>query len=214
MKTTKEDILLVSLRLFAERGFDAVSTSMIALELGITKGALYRHFNNKQAIFDGIIEKMFELDEQQANDNKVPAKEYEEDEEGYQNTAFTDLCEFVNEQYIFWTKNDFARLFRRMITIEQFKSPKMNKLYQDVIAAGPVRYTEDLFREMMKNGQLNNEAQNLGTQNLALMLFAPLQLSIQLYDGGENDNDIRANLRSITKDFEMRWMMPLHNNSR
>ena len=46
LKTTKEEILRVSVRLFAERGFDAVSTSMIAGELGITKGALYRHFKN------------------------------------------------------------------------------------------------------------------------------------------------------------------------
>ena len=40
MKTTKEDILFSSLKLFAERGFEAVSTSMIASEIGITKGAL------------------------------------------------------------------------------------------------------------------------------------------------------------------------------
>lgn len=47
MKTTKETIIKVSLQLFAERGFDAVSTSMIANQLGITKGALYRHFESK-----------------------------------------------------------------------------------------------------------------------------------------------------------------------
>ena len=50
MKTTKEDILLTSLHLFAESGFDAVSTGMIAEQLGITKGALYRHYKNKQEI--------------------------------------------------------------------------------------------------------------------------------------------------------------------
>lgn len=206
MKTTREEILFTSLKLFAERGFEAVSTSMIAAELGITKGALYRHFENKQAIFDAIIARMFELDAQQANDNNVPAKEYAEDAEGYQNTAFGDLCAFVNEQFLFWTENDFARLFRRMITIEQFKNPEMNKLYQDVIASGPVKYTEDLFAEMMKNGQLNEEAVRLGAKNLAIQLFAPLQLSIQFYDGGEASEQIRENLRAITKDFEMRWI--------
>ena len=58
MKTTKEDILFSSLKLFAERGFEAVSTSMIASEIGITKGALYRHFENKQTIFDEIIQRI------------------------------------------------------------------------------------------------------------------------------------------------------------
>ena len=206
MKTTKEDILLKSLELFAERGFEAVSTSMIASELGITKGALYRHFVSKQAIFDSIIAKMFELDEKQADDNNVPAKEYSEDAESYENTAFGDLCEFVNEQLMFWTENEFAKLFRRMITIEQYKTPEMNKLYQDVIALGPVRYTEDLFKEMIRNGQLNKEAEKLGAWNLAVELFAPLQLSIQFFDGGSDSEDIKKHLRIMTKNFENRYM--------
>lgn len=206
MKTTKEDILLTSLKLFAARGFDAVSTSMIADELNITKGALYRHFKSKKDIFDSIITKMFELDEKQANDNNVPAKEYAEDVEGYKNTKLTDLCEFVNEQYVFWTENEFAKLFRRMITIEQFKSNEMNKLYQDVIALGPVKYTEDLFNEMINNGQLNKEANDIGVRNLAVMLFSPLQLSIQFYDGGEDSAIIKENLRCITSQFENKWM--------
>lgn len=206
MKTSKEDILLISLKLFAERGFEAVSTSMIASEIGITKGALYRHYENKQAIFDSIIARMFELDEKQANDNNVPAKEYSEDSKSYETTTFGDLCEFVNEQYVFWTENEFARLFRRMITIEQFKSPQMNKLYQDVIALGPVKYTEDLFSQMINNGQLKDDAKYVGARNLAIMLFAPLQLSIQLYDGGEDTEVIKANLRIITKNFEQSWI--------
>lgn len=206
MKTSKEEILLTSLRLFAERGFEAVSTSMIAEQLGITKGALYRHFENKQAIFDGIIEKMYALDAQQAEDNKVPVGEYAEDAESYKNTDFADLCEFVNEQFLFWTENEFARLFRRMITIEQFTNKEMCEFYQKVIAGGPVEYTEDLFREMMTNGQLKEEAKEIGAKNLAIMVFAPLQLSIQLYDGGADSEEIKANLRAITADFQQRWM--------
>ena len=41
--------------LFARDGYEAVSVSMIAGELGITKGALYRHYKNKQDIFDSIV---------------------------------------------------------------------------------------------------------------------------------------------------------------
>lgn len=46
-KTTKEDILIVALHLFARDGYEAVSVSQIAGELGMTKGALYRHFESK-----------------------------------------------------------------------------------------------------------------------------------------------------------------------
>lgn len=206
MKTTKEDILFSSLKLFAERGFEAVSTSMIASEIGITKGALYRHFENKQAIFDEIIQRMFELDEKQANENHVPAKKYEDDKESYQNTVLKDLCAFQIEQFIFWTENEFARLFRRMITIEQYRSKEMRKLYQDVICLGPVRYIEDLFKEMIKNRQLNEDADSIGPFNLAILFFAPLQLSVQLYDGGADSRELKENLRIITKDFVRKFM--------
>ena len=40
---TKENILIVALRLFAKDGYEAVSVSRIASELGMTKGALYKH---------------------------------------------------------------------------------------------------------------------------------------------------------------------------
>ena len=87
MKTNKDEIMLTALKLFAERGFEAVSTSMIASELGITKGALYRHYKSKQEIFDCIVKKMFEQDEKQANDNGVPVKEYSEDAEWYEHSV-------------------------------------------------------------------------------------------------------------------------------
>ena len=58
MGNTKEEILLVSLHLFAQDGYEAVSVSQIAGELGITKGALYRHYQSKRDIFDHILARM------------------------------------------------------------------------------------------------------------------------------------------------------------
>lgn len=206
MKTTRDEIINVSLKLFAERGFDAVSTSMIAEQLGITKGALYRHFKNKQGIFDAIFEKMIALDAERANEDAVPEKKYDEDAESYKQTDAHDLCEFVNNQFVFWTENEFAKDFRRMITLEQHKSPEMTKLYQDVIGAGPVEYTKDLMQEMIATGKLRKEAQQFGAYNLALQLFAPLSLIIQLSDGGMDSEVLKKHLREITREFEERWI--------
>lgn len=206
MKTTKDEILRTALKLFAERGFDAVSTGMIAEQLGITKGALYRHFESKQGIFDAIFDKMVELDAERANEDSVPEKKYEDDAESYKNTDAHDLCEFVNNQFVFWTEDDFARDFRRMITLEQHKSPERMKLYQDVICAGPVEYTKDLMTEMLRSGRLNKEAESFGAYNLALMLFAPLSLMIQMADGGTDAELLKKHLREITAEFERRWV--------
>ncbi|MDO4978194.1 MAG: helix-turn-helix domain-containing protein [Eubacteriales bacterium] len=206
MKTTKESIIQVSLQLFAERGFDAVSTSMIANRLGITKGALYRHFESKQAIFDAIWDRMLALDAERAAEDSVPEKQYSEDAESYRNTKGHNLCEFVNNQFDFWTEHEFARNFRRMITLEQFKSPEKTKLYQDVICAGPVQYTKDIFTELGQQGKLNSAALDMGAEVLAMQLFAPLSLVIQLYDGGMSPVVLKEHLKKITKDFEERWM--------
>ena len=58
MSNRKEEILIVALHLFARDGYEAVSVSQIAGELGMTKGALYRHYKSKRDIFDCIVQRM------------------------------------------------------------------------------------------------------------------------------------------------------------
>ena len=43
----KEEIMTVALHLFAKNGYEAVSVSQIARTFGMTKEALYRHYENK-----------------------------------------------------------------------------------------------------------------------------------------------------------------------
>lgn len=53
---TRAEILRVALELFAEKGFEATSTRDISGALGITKSALYYHFENKGAIAASLVE--------------------------------------------------------------------------------------------------------------------------------------------------------------
>ena len=55
---TKERILETALELFAQSGYLGTSMSDIAKQLGITKGALYKHYKSKQEILDCIVERM------------------------------------------------------------------------------------------------------------------------------------------------------------
>ena len=55
---TREDIIVACLQLFARRGFHNTSISDIANSAGITKGAIYWHFQNKEALFAAILDKM------------------------------------------------------------------------------------------------------------------------------------------------------------
>ena len=54
MNSTREKILNVSLELFSQRGFSAVSIRDICKCVGIKESSVYYHFENKQNIFEAI----------------------------------------------------------------------------------------------------------------------------------------------------------------
>lgn len=80
---TKEKILVTALRLFAVYGYEAVSVSRIAGELGITKGALYKHYKNKRDIFNCIFEYVCQLDVERSRKSGVPEQDYSDMPEAF-----------------------------------------------------------------------------------------------------------------------------------
>ena len=57
-EATRGRLLDVAARLFAEQGFEATSTQQILDEAGTSRGALYHHFETKQAIFEAVFERV------------------------------------------------------------------------------------------------------------------------------------------------------------
>lgn len=145
---TKERILETALGLFAESGYEAVSTADIAGALGLTKGALYRHYRNKRAILDAIVARMAERDALQASENGVPAGTAAEDPGAYRTTSPAALAAFSKSMFRHWTQDAFASRFRRMLTIGQFRDPELGRLYRQYLVDGPLGYVADLFAAM------------------------------------------------------------------
>ena len=58
---TREAIVNVCIRMFAERGFVSTSLDEIGRAAGITKGAIYWHFENKDALFTAILTRIREI---------------------------------------------------------------------------------------------------------------------------------------------------------
>ena len=122
MGNRKEEILIVALHLFARDGYEAVSVSQIAGELDMTKGALYRHYKSKRDIFDCIVEQMEQGDNNQATDYGMPEDDKERIPEKYEAVSMDDFAKYSKSMFEYWTENDFASSFRKMLTIEQFRS--------------------------------------------------------------------------------------------
>ncbi len=55
---TRRLLLDVARRLFAERGFAGTPTEEIVREAGVTRGALYYHFKDKEDLFRAVVEEM------------------------------------------------------------------------------------------------------------------------------------------------------------
>jgi AcrR family transcriptional regulator len=53
---TRSQILDAALKRFANHGYDAASVDDICAEAGVSKGAFYHHFPNKQAVFLSLFE--------------------------------------------------------------------------------------------------------------------------------------------------------------
>ena len=197
MSDTREKILMTALRLFARDGYEAVPVSRIAGELGMTKGALYKHYKNKRDIFNSIVERMYQIDAQRAEKYEVPQVKYEIQPKAYQNQSVEKIMDFTIAQFFFWTEDDFASDFRKMLTLEQYRSKEMAELYSQCIAAGPVAYMEDLFRELIQKGVLKKE----NPRQLAVEYYAPLFLLISMFDKTGEKVDYATILRNHTEHF-------------
>ncbi|MGM9551511.1 MAG: TetR/AcrR family transcriptional regulator [Clostridia bacterium] len=182
MADTKENILMTSLRLFARDGYEAVSVSTIAGELGMTKGALYKHYKNKRDIFNSIVERMYKVDNERARQYEVPEEKCEDKPEGYKNISMDNIRNFTIAQFSFWYEDSFASDFRKMLSLERYHSSEMAELYSNCITSGPVNYMADIFREMIEEGIL----QEADPKQLAVEYYAPLYLLVNMSDWSQN----------------------------
>lgn len=181
MADTKEKILMAALRLFARDGYEAVSVSKIAGELGMTKGALYKHYKNKRDIFDSIVEYIFQLDVERAKEAKVPEKTFDEMPLSFCNTSVEGIKAYSEAQFHYWTEDEIACNFRRMLTLEQYRNPELSDLYQKAFTSGPVSYIEDLFRE----GAWHKS----NPKQMAIEFYAPFYLLLSISDAASDKKE-------------------------
>lgn len=191
---TKERITEAALELFAHSGYSGTSMSDIAQRLGITKGALYKHYAGKQEILDSIVERMSKTDFERAEEYEMP-----ETNDGFEEDyiPFEKICAYSIVQFDYWTKEHFPSDFRKMLTLEQYRDRKLAKLYHDYLATGPAEYMSSIFRKLTDSDE--------SAMEIALEFYGPMFLLYSVYDGAENKESVVSMLKTHIDRFTEKY---------
>lgn len=172
---TKEIILNEALKLFAKIGYEAVGVADIAEAVGIKAPSLYKHYKSKKDIFDSIINRVNDMDREQAKEYEMPEETIEEAAESYKNIPFNKIREYTKAMFLHWTEDEFSSNFRKLLTLEQYKNAEAESRYQQYISGGPAEYMVDVFSSLTKSEE--------DACCLAVEFYGPIYLLYSIYDG-------------------------------
>ncbi len=175
---TKATILEKALELFSENGYDAVSVDQIAKAVGIKAPSLYNHFPGKRAIFDAIVEKTARQYEDYTDEINIHVQALSQDLGLFSKISEEHLAEKMRQIFDFSLHNRAIRQFRRMMTIEQFRSPELSALYSERYVDRMIAYHAGIFRYLAQNGELCAE----DPEQLALMYVSPVLTLLGICD--------------------------------
>ena len=175
---TKQKILDKALELFSSRGYDAVSVGEIAQAVGIKAPSLYNHFPSKQAIFDALVESVAAQYTRDTDQISIHVQNAPQDIPVF--TAITEdaLFDKVRQIFEYSLHNETIRRFRRMMTIEQFRSPELAALYSQRYVDRVLHYHAGIFRDLIAAGEIREE----DPDTLALLYVAPVLTLIGICD--------------------------------
>ncbi len=175
---TKRKILEKALELFAEKGYDSVSVGEIANAVGIKAPSLYNHYNSKQAIFDAIFANVAEKYEKYTDTVSVHVQNAAQDLDVFTKITEDMLADKVIKIFAYSLHDETISRFRRMMTIEQFRSAELSRLYSKRYVYRLTEYHAKLFEWLIKAGEIKNE----NPETLALMYVSPIITLIEVCD--------------------------------
>ncbi len=94
---TRESVLLAALDLFSEKGYSRTTFSDIAKRIGKTRGAVYWHFNSKQALLSELIEYLHEYEARVVGVERRAVSTIEE-----MRSVFVDYARTIVDDPICW----------------------------------------------------------------------------------------------------------------
>lgn len=195
--TTKEKIAQAALELFSVRGYEAVSVRDIAGAVGIKESSIYNHFKCKQAIFDALVEESGRQIEAIFAPHHLTGRpgpalaemDFMRDTEA--------LAALTGDVFLRFITDDGLRMFRQMLTLEQYRNGEAGRCYRDIFIEAPIRFQTALFAQMMQRGIFRPGDPGAA----AAQFYGPIFLLFSRCGGSAEEDAVRSALRDHVLQF-------------
>lgn len=188
-KDTKDRILDEALVSFVENGYKGTNLRDFAAGMGLSKSALYSHFESKEAIWNTLLDKM----------------------EAYYNERFGSAehlpdmpktCEeffgLVMNMVDFTVHDEKIILTRKLLLTEQFHDDRIKTLATEHFVNGTKVIYRKIFENMIESGLLKNEDPDM----LAFVFTSPVTTLIHYCDREpEKETEIIEQIENFVKHF-------------
>lgn len=202
MENTKDNIMYQALTLFSDRGYEGVSMRDIASKVGIKAASLYNHYKSKEDIFNSIIEEMSRRYEYMVVKMQVPHGDMATVVNKYMQVTEDDLTEIAKKVFLYFLKDEFASKYRRMLTIEQFRSTRAGDVFQNFFIDGAIDFESTLFKDMISKGAFID----CDTYVMALHFYSPIFLLLSKYGrilSAEEESEALDILKKHVRQFSL-----------
>jgi AcrR family transcriptional regulator len=167
--TTKDRILDEALILFAEKGYKGTNLRELAERLKLSKSALYKHYESKDAIWHALLDKMEAYYAQRFGsvDNLPPVPD-----------SMEQFIQGAMGMVRFTAKDPRIILTRKLLLTEQFHDERVRRLATKHFLEGTAGIYTILFEGMMAKGLLKQADPAM----LAFSFTAPISALVHLCD--------------------------------
>lgn len=164
---TKIRILDAALVMFAENGYNGTNLRDLAAELGLSKSALYKHYANKEAIWNALLDRMEAYYAERFGSVEDLPKLPESGDE---------LLAMTMKMIDFTVHDERIILTRKLLLTEQFHDERVCRLASKHFIYGTKSMFAAMFEKMMADRVMKQD----NPEMLAFIYTAPVTALIQL----------------------------------
>lgn len=149
---TRTRLLQAGLQGFATTGYAGTSIRDLAGAVGIKESSVYKHFSSKQAIFDALLAWTQQRHAEAAAALGLGFTSPDADASALTQAGVHDITATARALFDFSLSDEVASSFRRLLTVEQFRNPRVGAMLNSYFVETPITFQTQVFEHLMTAG--------------------------------------------------------------